>query len=194
LLRRLAPGLVAILFAAFPLISLLEHNQTELELTVLWVPLAFTVAGAAAVFGLLLAVLKDGAKAGALTALVALALFYYGTFASAFGLADRWFFPLWALAFVVLAVVLVRTRRDLDNLALVLGAAAVVLVGDTSGPDRDLPGEPPRDLRLEPAPLAGASLPAGQARPGHLRPRSRRLRPPGRPQALLSLRRRPLPR
>jgi hypothetical protein len=128
LLRRLAPGLVAILFAAFPLISLLEHNQTELELTVLWVPRALTIAGAAAVFGLLLAVLQDGAKAAALTALVAFALFYYGTFASAFGLADRWFFPLWALVFVVLAVVLVRTRRDLDNLTLVLGAAAVVLI------------------------------------------------------------------
>jgi hypothetical protein len=128
LLRRLAPGLVAILFAAFPLISLLEHNQSELELNVLWVPLALTVAGAAVVFGLLLALLKDGAKAGALTALLAFALFYYGTFASAFGLADRWFFPVWAALFVVLTVVLIRTRWDLDNLTLVLGAAAVVLV------------------------------------------------------------------
>jgi hypothetical protein len=128
LLRRLAPGLVAILFAAFPLISLLAHNESELELKVLWVPLALTVAGAAVVFGLLLALLKDGAKAGALTALVAFALFYYGTFASGFGLADRWFFPLWAALFVVLAVVLVRIRWNLDNLTLVLGAAAIVLV------------------------------------------------------------------
>jgi hypothetical protein len=128
LLGRLASVLYPILFAAFPLLSLFEHNQSEIELSVLWVPLTVTVAAAAALYGVLLLVLRQDAKAAPLTALVAVAVFYYGAFASSVGLRDRWFFPLWAALFLVLAVALVRVRRDLSNLTWVLGAAALVLV------------------------------------------------------------------
>jgi len=128
LLGRLASVLYPILFAAFPLLSLFEHNQSEIELSVLWVPLTVTVAAAAALYGVLLLDLKQDGKAAAMAALVAVAVLYYGTFASSVGLRDRWFFPLWAALFVVLAVALVRVRRDLSNLTWVLGAAALVLV------------------------------------------------------------------
>src|SRR5438094_3230381 len=128
-LRRLAPALYPLLFAAFPLLSLFEHNQSEIELAVLWVPLIVTVAAAAGLYALLcLVVRRDAAKAAALTALVVFAFFYYGTFASAVGLADRWFFPLWAVLFILLAAGLAWIRRDLTKLTWVLGAAALVLV------------------------------------------------------------------
>jgi hypothetical protein len=126
-LSRLAAALYPLLFAAFPLLSLFEHNQSEIELAVLWVPLVVTVAAAAGLYGLLWLVLRREAKAAALTALVVFGFFYYGTFASAVGLADRWFFPLWAVLFVLLAAAVVWWKRDLTSLTWVLGAAAVVL-------------------------------------------------------------------
>ena len=128
-MRRLASALYPLLFAAFPLLSLFEHNQSEIELAVLWVPLVVTVAAAAGLYALLWLVFRrNAAKAAALTALVVFAFFYYGTFASAAGLADRWFFPLWAVLFILLAAGLAWIRRDLTNLTWVLGAAALVLV------------------------------------------------------------------
>ena len=128
MLSRLAAALYPLLFAAFPLLSLFEHNQSEIEFAVLWVPLVVTVAATVTVYGLLWLVFRQDAKAAALTALVVLAFFHYGPFASAIGLADRWFFPLWAVAFVLLAAALVWITRDLTNLTWVLGAAALVLV------------------------------------------------------------------
>jgi hypothetical protein len=127
-LRRFAPALYPLLFAAFPLLSLFEHNQSEIELAVLWAPLVVTVAAAALLYGVFWLIFRREAKAGALTALVVFAFFYYGTFASAASLADRWFFPLWTVLFILLAVGLARIRRDLTNLTWVLGAAALVLV------------------------------------------------------------------
>src|SRR6266550_2081972 len=127
-LRRLAPALYPLLFAAFPLLSLFEHNQSEIELSVLWLPLVATTVAAVLLYGVFWLVSRRKAKAGALSALVVFAFFYYGTFAAAVGLADRWFFPLWAVFFALLAVALVRVSRDLTSLTWVLGAAALVLV------------------------------------------------------------------
>jgi hypothetical protein len=128
LLRRFASVSHPILFAAFPLVSLFEHNQSEVELSLVWVPLALSVAVAVALYAIFLLVFKHAAKAGALAALVAFVFFYYGTFAATIGLADRWFFPLWAALFVLGAVALVRTRSDLANLTVVLSVSAAVLI------------------------------------------------------------------
>jgi hypothetical protein len=125
-LSRLAAALYPLLFAAFPLLSLFEHNQTEIELAVLWVPLLVTLAATAALYGALWLALRREAKAAALTALVVLVFFYYGTFASAVGLADRWFFQLWVAVFCAAGYALIR--REVPGLTWVLGAAALVLV------------------------------------------------------------------
>ena len=75
MLSRLAAALYPLLFAAFPLLSLFEHNQSEIELGVLWVPLLVTLAATAGLYALLRLVFGD-ARAAALTALVVLAFFY----------------------------------------------------------------------------------------------------------------------
>jgi hypothetical protein len=124
-LSRLAAALYPLAFAAFPLLSLFEHNQTEIELSVLWVPLLVTLAATAGLYVLLRLVFRE-ARAAALTALVVLAFFYYGTFASAVGLRDRWFLPLWIALFAGLALALIRFEPA--HLTWVLGATALVLV------------------------------------------------------------------
>jgi hypothetical protein len=169
LLRRLAPALYPILFAASPLLSLFEHNQSELELSVLWVPLAICVAAAAVVYGGFLLVFKSEPKAGPLAALVIFAFFYYGTFAATVGIADRWFFPLWASVFVLGAFALVRTGRDLANLTLVLGVSSAVLIaGPLAGIAIYHANHPPivvSDPRLWPTRLPQPSVPSGVRRP-----------------------------
>jgi hypothetical protein len=120
-----------VLFAAFPLLSLFVHNQTEVELGALWRPLGICIAAGAALYGLFALILKRGAKAGALASLVVVAFFYFGTFssrASRLGLTDWWFFAVWIAVFVLGSVALLRTRRDLDNLTLALSVGAAVLI------------------------------------------------------------------
>ena len=169
MLRRFASVFHPILFAAFPLLSLFEHNQSEVELSVVWVPLALSVAGAAALYAIFLLVFRHAAKAGALAALVAFAFFYYGTFAATIGLADRWFFPLWAALFVLGAVTLVRTRSDLANLTLVLGVSALVLivrpVAGIAIYHANHPVISASDARLWPTRLPRPRLPSAARRP-----------------------------
>jgi hypothetical protein len=69
LLRQLAPLCPPILFAAFPLLSLYAHNQTEVELGLLWWPLAWCVAAAVLLYGVFMLIFKRGTKAGALASL-----------------------------------------------------------------------------------------------------------------------------
>src|SRR2546421_6990687 len=112
----LAALVPAVLFAAQPLLSLFEQNQTELPLSVIWTPLALTIAGIAALYGVLMLIFRSWPKAGALTALIVVAFFYYGTFrgdVSGLNLADGWVLTLW-LAICAVAVILVAsTRRSL---------------------------------------------------------------------------------
>lgn len=130
-LRQVAPLFAPMLFAAYPLLSLYAHNQTEVELGLLWWPLALCVGAAVLLYGLFMLIFKRGTKAGALASLVVATFFAYGIYsekASGWGLTDRWFLPLWAALFVLGAVALVRTRRDLATLTLGLTVGAVVLV------------------------------------------------------------------
>jgi hypothetical protein len=131
LLGRLAPFLPPILLAAFPLLSLFAHNQSEVELSVLWGPLAVSVAAAAALYGIFVLIFKRGTKAGALASVVVVAFLYYGIFSaevSRWGLTDRWFFALWLALFVLGVFALVRARGNLRNLTLILGVGAATLI------------------------------------------------------------------
>jgi hypothetical protein len=154
-LSRFAAAFYPLLFAAFPLLSLFEHNQSELELSVLWVPLVVGIAATAGLYVILRLVFSD-ARAAALTALVVLAFFYYGTFASAVGLRDRWFFPLWIALFAGLALAVIRF--ELTRLTWGLGAAELVLVAlPVAGIaiyDADHPAISTSDPRLWPTHLA----------------------------------------
>lgn len=131
LLRRLNPVLHPILFAVYPLLALFAHNQSELDMGVLWVPLALCVGVAAALYGVLALIFKRGTTAGVLASFGAIAFFYYGSFASKFsawGIADRWFLLAWVVLFAACFFAVARTRRDLRDLTLILTAGAVVLV------------------------------------------------------------------
>src|SRR5262245_27290237 len=130
--RTWARGLVAagpvVLFAAFPVVSLFAHNQSEIELGVLWWPLVVAVGGALALYGVFLLALKDAPKAGALASLAVVAFFYYGIFLSAVGLGKWLFFALWLALLVVGVVLVLRARSDLATLTLIVGVGAAVLV------------------------------------------------------------------
>ncbi len=121
-MRRLYPVAHPILFAAYPLLSLFEHNQSEIELGVLWRPLAICVASAAALYLVFMLVLKSATKAGSLASVVVAAFFYYGLFSP-----GKWFLLFWVGLVVVGVVALVRVRGELVNLTLILSVGAAVL-------------------------------------------------------------------
>ena len=127
-LRRIAPVALPVVFAVFPLLSLFQQNETDVELGVLWWPLLVCVAVGAGLYGLFLLIFRDGLKAAAVASLVVVAFFYFGIFASKISLSQWWFFALWVVLFATGLVVLVRTTRGFRELALVLGVAAAVLV------------------------------------------------------------------
>lgn len=125
---RISSFISPILFAAFPLLSLFAQNESELELRVLWSPLAVCLAATAALYAVLLLIVKRATKTGALASLVVVAFSYYGIFSGkVFGLADAWFSALWLGLLIVVAAALLRTRRDLASLTLILAAGAAVL-------------------------------------------------------------------
>jgi hypothetical protein len=171
-LRRLTPFLPPILFAAFPLLSLFAHNQSEVELSVLWKPLAISVAAAAALYGVFVLIFKRGTKAGALASLFVFAFLYYGIFSAEvarWGLTDRWFFALWAALFALGVFVLVMAGGDLRNLTLIVTAGAAIL---TLGPvvriaiyQANHPSIAISDPRLWPTRLQKPVLPASARLP-----------------------------
>lgn len=172
LLRRFAPALHPILFAAYPLLALFALNQTEIQLSVLWLPLALCVAAGAALYVIFMLIFKSGPKAGALASLVCLTFFYYGIFlekASGWGLSKGLFLALWLALFVIVGVLLVRSSRGLENLTLILVAGAVVLI---VGPivriatyHANNPAVSLSDPRLWPTALPDPTPPSGTPRP-----------------------------
>jgi hypothetical protein len=119
------------LFAVFPLLSLFQQNETDVELHVLWWPLLLCVVGGAVLYGVLLAVVRRPANASVLASLVVVWFAYYEPIAGQISgsTPDRWwFFGLWTAVFAVAAAAIVRTRLDLSKLTLILAVAALVLV------------------------------------------------------------------
>ena len=124
LLRGLNPLLHPILLAAYPVLSLFQHNQAEVDLKVLWRSLAPAAASGAALFVLLMLLLKRGSKAGVLASLVVVAFFYYGRFhgrGSGWGLTDKELFPVWRAA--------IQEIAKCQNVAVKLGGLAMRLLG-----------------------------------------------------------------
>src|SRR3954462_68218 len=105
-LTLLGSALLPIVLASFPLVSLFQQNETDVELGVLWPPLGVCVAVALGLYLALLLVFKNGLKAAGVASVLVGGFFYYATFADRGGLRDRWFLPLWIVAFVLVAVLL----------------------------------------------------------------------------------------
>ncbi len=68
-LKAVSPLLGPILLAAYPVVTLFQHNQSDIDLRVLWKNLALAAASAVILFVLLRLAFRRGAKAGVLTSL-----------------------------------------------------------------------------------------------------------------------------
>ena len=79
--KRLGLLVIPVLFAVFPLLSLFAQNETDVELRVLWWPLALSVIAGLGAFGLALLSYRDAAKAAVLASVLVIAFFYYGAVA-----------------------------------------------------------------------------------------------------------------
>lgn len=128
LLRHLSWLLLPVLFAVFPLLSLFQQNETDVELRVLWWPLLLCVAGAALVFIIFLLAFRSPAKASVLASLVVLWFAYYEPVAGHIAGTGWWSFALWTTLFVVAIAAVGTSGLELGKLTLILGVAAVVLV------------------------------------------------------------------
>jgi hypothetical protein len=146
----------------FPVLSLFAQNQTEIEPSVLWLPLAASVTVAVALYALFLLATRNATKAGVTTSAVVVAVFYYGLIAEH---PPRLLVVVWPALFLAAAVAALRTRRDLGALVLVLGVAAGVrslpsVVSTTVFAIRHA-GISASDSRLWPTPLAVPTVTAG---------------------------------
>ena len=112
----------------YPLLSLFEHNETEVEVGVLWEPLVISVLVGAALYGVFLLIFKRGPKAGVIASLVSVAFFYYGIYLDKLGWSEGLFMAIWLALFAVAIFFLARTRRQLSNLIVILTVSALVLV------------------------------------------------------------------
>src|SRR4051794_20537463 len=112
---KVAAALHPLLFAVFPLLSLFAQNQTDIELSTLWWPLAICIVAAAAVFGACLAVTRQPAKAGVIASLLLVSFFYFGLFSDRAGssLSTGVQLAIWLGATAALLVVIARTQRHL---------------------------------------------------------------------------------
>jgi hypothetical protein len=122
--------LPALLFGAQPPLTLLEQNESELPLDVLWQPLGITFVAAAAFYGVLMLLTRNWTKAGALTALAVVWFFYFDTFSediSGLHLSGGLALAIWTVLCAVAAVAISRARRGLGTVMLGAGVAAVVL-------------------------------------------------------------------
>jgi hypothetical protein len=126
MLNRVAPPLSPLLLASFPVLSLFAHNQRNLELSLLWLPLGLSLASAGAAYGIALLTTRNASKAGVLAALLVLAFFFYGLVPRPGG---RWFVALWLVVLCVALGVVLHTKRAMLSVTAVVavGAAAMAL-------------------------------------------------------------------
>lgn len=160
-MKRIAPLIVPVLFAVFPLLSLFAENESELELSVLWWPLAFCVAGAAALYGVFARITKRSTNAAVLASLVVLGFLYHEPFAQVYAL--------WVAVLLAACIFVLRTRRELANLALILGVGAAVLAlpqaAKVASYQANHASLSASDPRLWPAPLQKPVAPQGARLP-----------------------------
>ncbi len=146
--------------------SLFAQNQTEVELSLLWAPMAVCVFAGLALYVLFFLITENAAKAGVLASLVVVAFFFYGVFLEQ---RSRGFIILWLALFVVGTVAALRTTRDLAQLTVVLVVVAAVAVippaADIVRYQADHPGVAASDPRLWPTVLEPPVVASGDRPP-----------------------------
>lgn len=127
-LRHLGWLALPILFAVFPLLSLFQQNESDIESRVLWWPLLLSVVGAAGLYGIFLLIFKRPAKASILASIVVFWFTYYEPVAGRISGTGWWSFSLWTLVLGLAFAAVAWTRLDLGKVTVILGVAALVLV------------------------------------------------------------------
>jgi hypothetical protein len=126
---RALPLLHPVLFAVFPVLSLFAQNQSEVDLSVIWLPLIAAVLVALIAYGLCVLLTRQAQIAGVLTTLFVVALFYFGLFADR---TTTWRsgvqLALWLGVFAALGGLVLLTKRPLGLLTLILTVTGAVLV------------------------------------------------------------------
>jgi hypothetical protein len=122
-LRGTVATLCPVLLATFPLLSLFTQNQMEVELRVLWGPLLVTTAATLALYGALFLVTRRAASASMAASTIVVAFFYYGVW---LGGRPGWMVWPWLAALVAVAVLAVRTSRDLAPVLVIVAVMAAV--------------------------------------------------------------------
>jgi hypothetical protein len=119
--------LLPILLAVYPIVSLYQHNQSEIALSVILPPLVVAVGTSIALVGLFSAITKSTTRAGVAASAVVVGFFYYGIVLG-WGLSNGWLLPIWLVLLASALAMSLQTRRDLTGVTWVLVAFAAVLV------------------------------------------------------------------
>ena len=162
-LRHLGLICIPFLLAAAPLLSFYRDNQTEVELGALWWPLLLLALIAAALYGLLWLILRDGPKASVLASLVTVWFHFYGDY--------NWALWAWTLLFVALGALVVAAGKAPSPRR---GGARSRDLGARPGREphkrdralrADNPGLSSSDPNVWPTSLATPTVPSGARKP-----------------------------
>ena len=125
------------LFAIFPVLALYAHNIGELYLSSIWVPLGLAFGLAIVLFMLSWAIFRNALKAGIVAAVLIIIFFADGHISK---VLVGWGFPrvakylpiVWGICFIVIVYFVARTRRQLQNVTVILNVIGVCLIVVTS--------------------------------------------------------------
>lgn len=121
------------LFAVFCVLALYSVNQTELWLSSIWVSLAASFGFALFFFVISCFLLRDARKAGIITTVFLIIFFADGHIYRVLNnrgldLLGKYLPIAWAILFIVVVYLTVRTKRNLHNLTAILNVVAVCLI------------------------------------------------------------------
>jgi hypothetical protein len=123
------------LIAAYPVIALLANNIEEVKAAIAIRPLLISLLVCSLLFILLKLLLKNSLKAGLATTIILIFFFAYGHVYNFFELSTsvglifgrhRYLAPIWAVAFSLLLLPVLRTQKDLRTVTSYLNIIAAV--------------------------------------------------------------------
>lgn len=124
-----------VLFAAYPVLALFAHNEDEVQLSALWLPLLVSMGAASLVFVVAQRILRDVPRAAVLTSTLVLLSFSYGhifvpTLQPVLG-RHRVILLAWLAVAIGASAVIVKSKSVAPRVTAFFNVMALVLVGVT---------------------------------------------------------------
>jgi len=129
-LRRLSV-VHPLLFALFPILALYAHNVAEVSPSEIVLPTGVVLGATLVLLLLLWLVLRNVRKAGLLVSIFVVLFFSYGhalSLIAEWDAANTMLLSIWGVLFVLGVFLTIRTRRDLQNLTMMLSIVGAILV------------------------------------------------------------------